>query len=1837
MAGGGEGWGWEGEGDGSVRGGHGRKRGRGGRGGRGWGRDGGIRQHGGGNTFCLSDEELRTLSGSIDSNEVLASVNDNEAKFLNTYKNQRYCNHPLKLKQLIKLLHLLTSCEDQRAASMMLAQILSASGEYASFMMKIDQLLKNMALETRDHIRRENPRYISYLVDIGLVAINTVPTTVFSTYPVTVMEETIRELTEMGERMQVVMAKFDNLKSAFKLARSAAIKERMSKNKEKHSNTAEPEPPEPFTELPILPTLEEMHSSKVFLRSNKIKGAYKSWQHYFDVQFRLLREDFIQPLRKGISVYCDSGSTLRTADIHIYENAKILNPVCLFTGMGFQLRFDSTKLKHINWEHSRRLIFGSLLCLSNDDFDKCMFFATVVKRDPKTLKDGLLTIKFENDVNGFQIDPTESFKMVESTAYFEAYRHVLEGLQEMSRFPDVLPMKSYIVDCQLCNVETPAFLNIPQRPPIFDMSDILKKSGEKRRRAMPHFDVTKSSNWPSVDKTGLDESQLRALKMALSQEVSVIQGPPGTGKTFIGLKIVEAYLKNRTVWDPEKASPILVVCYTNHALDQFLEIIHEIPINDEPPNIIRVGGRCKSEVLAECILSTKVRDCRASRQLPHRLHRDVSTTRTVMNNDQESIDQVMKMCDAESKNNIIGLSYLVQVMDPLHYEQLKYGATSEAKKEVEIWLGLWYSESEQDSNFMGLAADDPEPFPDKVLAANLEDEDGEDEAELIEVDAEARVLEEGRMIEGEVVELSRKTVTPEPNAQQSQKSRRSNAKTQDGWTTVQLSGAKRKKLINQGFKNKPMTKEEAAQVRNLWRLNSKQKWQLYMYWMNEYTKHCKDRVNQRAAAYNEACKAHSECQRDVDSFVARGADIVGMTTTGAAKYHHVLKNLHPKIVIFEEAAEVLEAHIITSLAPSVQQLIMIGDHKQLRPKPTCYDLEKDHNLAVSLFERLADNDFSYASLEIQHRMRPEISRLIHPSIYDHLIDADVVKKYKHVKGVSKDVFFINHSHPEEKNQFRDMLSKVNLFEAEYTVELCHYLLKQGYPPDEITILTMYRGQLFELRKRMKREDFEGVRVAAVDDFQGEENEIILLSLVRSNSDDKIGFLKVENRVCVALSRAKMGLYVIGNLAMLTNKFDTKWPEILQGLQKQNCIGNGLPLHCVVHPDDKSVASKPEDFRKRPEGGCSKICGTRLECGHACHRICHPKDREHLYHTCTKVCMKPLRCGHNCKGKCYQCKKNGMCVPCSQNVSKILACGHPVTVRCSADLEAIVCSILCEEMLPCGHQCQNKCSQPCSIHCKVGVKKLLPCGHTVMVPCFKDPSLVVCTMKCGQILECGDKCVGTCGKCQQGRLHMKCKQQCGRDLVCGHPCDFPCASICPPCLKPCNNYCIHSQCPKKCFEPCTPCLEKCEWRCPHFKCTKPCGQPCNRPPCNKPCKKVLKCGHECIGLCGERCPSKCRVCNRDEVCEIFFGSEDEDDARFIELRDCNHIFEVSGLDQWMRTDTSGSQSDPDMPPESNQVLFKVCPRCKTPIRKSLRYGDIIKEVLKDVNAIKYKQIEASSNLSSKWQEMKAEIKDLNDTSFIRAELLAIKKEKEQKSSSTNSFRAATLEVQLTILPKIQKLKILDANLKPLYGKLNISGCSPEYIQEELEVLKKFLMQEFLSAQEISDCLCELRRLTCSAKLLELLSKIREKQIKILSNDLKTITENIKEVHYCGWKNAKMSEEQEEGVTRLIREMIIKYRMDALTVEERIKIVSVIGLSKGHWYKCPNGHYYCIGECGGATQRSRCPDCGSTIGGEGHRLAEGNRHAGEMDSSQYAAWSDAANIANLDPAQMARLRI
>lgn len=85
----------------------------------------------------------------------------------------------------------------------------------------------------------------------------------------------------------------------------------------------------------------------------------------------------------------------------------------------------------------------------------------------------------------------------------------------------------------------------------------------------------------------------------------------------------------------------------------------------------------------------------------------------------------------------------------------------------------------------------------------------------------------------------------------------------------------------------------------------------------------------------------------------------------------------------------------------------------------------------------------------------------------------------------------------------------------------------------------------------------------MDNFQGEENRIILLSLVRSNADQRLGYIGVDNRICVALSRAQNGFYVIGNFTLLVEQNET-WKTIVNKVKKLNMIGPGSKESILSH-------------------------------------------------------------------------------------------------------------------------------------------------------------------------------------------------------------------------------------------------------------------------------------------------------------------------------------------------------------------------------------------------------------------------------------------------------------------------------------------------------------------------------------------------------------------------------------------------------------------------------------------------------------------------------------------------
>uniref|UniRef100_A0A336MJY3 CSON002182 protein n=1 Tax=Culicoides sonorensis TaxID=179676 RepID=A0A336MJY3_CULSO len=180
----------------------------------------------------------------------------------------------------------------------------------------------------------------------------------------------------------------------------------------------------------------------------------------------------------------------------------------------------------------------------------------------------------------------------------------------------------------------------------------------------------------------------------------------------------------------------------------------------------------------------------------------------------------------------------------------------------------------------------------------------------------------------------------------------------------------------------------------------------------------------------------------------------------------------------------------------------------------------------------------------------------------NLIDAPNVLTYPNVKGMSRNLYFVSHQNLENKGEKFNEVSKTNHFEANFMIDLCEYLIRQGNNPEDITILTMYQGQrtLMNNIRTERSPILKSVKIAVVDNFQGEENKIILLSLVRSNNEGIIGFVGTRNRVCVALSRAKEGLYIIGNMEMLEERSNI-WKEINKKLIKQGAIGTNI--ECIM--------------------------------------------------------------------------------------------------------------------------------------------------------------------------------------------------------------------------------------------------------------------------------------------------------------------------------------------------------------------------------------------------------------------------------------------------------------------------------------------------------------------------------------------------------------------------------------------------------------------------------------------------------------------------------------------------
>ncbi|MEE6510160.1 hypothetical protein FKM82_029319 [Ascaphus truei] len=1017
-----------------------------------------------------------------------------------------------------------------------------------------------------------------------------------------------------------------------------------------------------FQSISIFPTRKDIYlDQNPCMRPNIINGSYPDAKSYLDTHFRLLREDFIRPLRDGISqlltLQTKELAKAKLDDIRIYFNTRILSPVCTRAGIVHEVQFSMRNLKQVTWEISRRLLYGALVCLSKDNFEN-MLFATVADRSLPDLQNGIITLMFTEESRQKLAEHTidDTFLMVETMAYFEAYRHVLEGLKEM--VDSEIPFQNYIVHCDT-TMSAPVYLG--QDRSGYSLEKLIKKSPTREKicsrgiktspermltllrnrysnEQVAQFDVLDFMTWPTKEELELDRSQFEAFQMALTSELSIVQGPPGTGKTYVGLKIVHSLLANSQIWK-QGHSPILIVCYTNHALDQFLEGI----LKYSTCSMVRVGSRSSSEILQKFSLA-KIRSNRSHVSLPGYMR----AMNAELYGEKKNVEEMLNEKASGLQNAVRGILHentLEKYILPRHFtcliSQKEYmetpGSSSRISSFIVEWLGvsvvyqsaqerrnyyhtqrelqLWEVESIMDEN------DSLDEFPAQEEEAEEDCIKVSEEAEQAEAERkfeeEDDIKKQIRIARERAARREREILAFLPDEQDDDD--QDNDTDEGGWQIPKDMKKKLKKQIKHELQMTCHMTEEVEQIHDLWQLPMLKRWDLYRSWRSKYLTDIRLQIFDLENLYQVVVKRLNELRNQEDVLILQGADIIGMTTTGAAKYRKILQDIRPKIVVVEEAAEVLEAHIITTLSSGCQHLILIGDHQQLRPSAAVYELARNFNLEVSMFERLIRMNVPYIRLDYQHRMRPEIAQLLTPHIYDKLENDSSVYEYDSIKGVGGNLFFVDHNHLEE--QIHEGKSRQNIHEAAFVRCLCLYFIHQGYDPSQITVLTTYTGQLHCLQKMMPKSKFEGVRLCVVDKYQGEENEIIILSLVRSNLEGQVGFLKIPNRVCVALSRAKRGLFCIGNMQMLSNI--PLWSKINDVLKANGQIGRELKLQCENHPNTLSYVSTSEDFSNVPEGGCTIPCEYRLNCGHVCTLLCHPYDPEHKKFICNKPCPKVM--------------------------------------------------------------------------------------------------------------------------------------------------------------------------------------------------------------------------------------------------------------------------------------------------------------------------------------------------------------------------------------------------------------------------------------------------------------------------------------------------------------------------------------------------------------------------------------------------------------------------------------
>ncbi|KAF2500633.1 P-loop containing nucleoside triphosphate hydrolase protein [Lophium mytilinum] len=1610
----------------------------------------------------------------------------------------------------------------------------------------------------------------------------------------------------------------------------------------RHNNDSEN-----IRDISILPTSEEILSSRLeYLPPMDPSELHlPGVEGLLDRHFRLLREDTIGQLRDAIRIELQrlqnptetqhNGPTghqgVRT---HSYPQLQLSGLRCdQHNGLEFivyfkqpkQLEKLSEKERREWWERSRRLQKDTLVCIVDASGSAifCMIadssqrdmqhdatsseaqkqhkkltvqpppetlarhpeWASVTMRPVNTDDASTKTLLWRFADSGGGRNRSHDLLVEFPGVLLPSFQPTLKALQTMSESAD-LPFAEILPPNTGGTLEVPPPVYAQQAGHYFELDCILKDGQTLRLYPGAAFDINALRSGST-----LDEAQADALVAALSRRLAAIQGPPGTGKSYTGVSLIKVLLANKI---RAKLGPILLITYTNHALDQIMEHLNEHGVTQ----MIRMGSRSKSEVL----IPLNLRNVASKMEKTKEEKRQTWNIISHLKDDIRDIDNIIQKISKVGTPR--GLEEYLKSNHPQHYTAF-FGRDGEGHKDQ--------------NGFQEVHHDRSRIIPDWLSgrrAFNLADY-----AKL-----------------------------PNPSSR----------------TLISAQTLQHKPLLLMTLQERQATHE---------------------YWLRDARESLEINFLSAVELYNEHKKEHDRIRNELDLSCLQQANVIGVTTSGLARNIDLLRRLQAKVLVCEEAGEVLEAHVLTALLPSVQHAILIGDHLQLRPQIQNYELQHDnprgeqYSLDVSLFERLVQPWISstprlpFSTLETQRRMHPSIAQLIREPLYPLLKDAELVKAYPDVAGLKRRLYWLDHDHSEAGSDANDIVSTShsNDFEVEMTASLVSHLVRQGaYQANDIAVLTPYLGQLMKIRRKrasrfevtlgerdvdeieragismdqgerptmVKTTLLNTLKVATIDNFQGEEAKVVVISLVRCNPQNKCGFLRTSNRINVLLSRAKHGMYIIGNSR--TSSHVPMWSDVISILQRDGNIGPMLELCCPRHQDTPIRVSSPDEFvRFSPEGGCDMKCSQRLSCGHACLQRCHSAvlhDAVKCLEACTRTkpgCehLCPLPCGENCHDRCQIML---------QDVNVFLGCGHRVT------------------SLPCW-QAQD----PSKILCTVEVERNVEaCGHTVKVKCHQDVKNAEfqCQAPCGGDQNCGHACKKPCYYCKANdgdNGHGLCTQPCHRDYeTCNHRCQTPChgQEPCSLCDHPCDVRCSHSKCSNICSEPCAPCAEpSCASCCPHSHCSMPCAAPCDWLPCSKRCEKTMACGHQCPSVCGEHCPEVryCQICATDDIKNQIPATN----------------LDGNGLPLSIKSSEPFSDQLKKVP---------TCPSCRGSLRDVCRYGRIVRRALLDEGtkrfaswaqatyiplAEEFHAAEQSLIFSEKLFEEATTLLDRSLKSLEGKRGVQIKNIWNATRSSTRYAKFKTLRPQL--LKYLQKVRKDETPVEKVWQMVEAArrrqgktvreiGLDSQVSLTTFHIMADSLLLrcDIAIVADFLDQLAQDPARFVDATFSVHLKFNREDCVQLIEAS-KTARDFEREIeghifyaHYCALERSRCPSPARSEVLKLDGEAHIEQAhalcklhggspkvaalvpevkavevalnggtfISTVSPEERLAILAAMKKEfsgTGHWYTCINGHPFTVGECGMPMETARCPTCGETIGGRNHEAVEGVSRAEELE--------------------------